>query len=217
MEALKDESLAKLMRDADERTMSEDEKHAAALAQMDRARDALEGGHMFLLNDVSTQLKSLCFRNDARDVAFRKPLAGALAELERLSTLNETLTAAAIDAGWMWDLQTAQLVPTGKGLGGGGSAAEAVDDEVEERNRAQEEEGAVAAMEYARSLARSTAQAGRVEGDTTRSNTERGEAELAEPAFAAFARAMRHEEEEAGGDGRDRRHRHHKHRHRHRH
>ena len=37
---------------------------AATLDRMAAAREAMEGGHLFILNGVSTQLKSMCFKQD---------------------------------------------------------------------------------------------------------------------------------------------------------
>ena len=60
--------------------MSEADRSAAALEHMAQAKEAMEGGHLFVLNEVSVQLKSLCFRNDASDLANRKPLTKAAAQ-----------------------------------------------------------------------------------------------------------------------------------------
>ena len=77
---------------------------------MERAKEAMEGGHTFLLNDIRTQLKSMCFRNDGTHADaieapnVRAPLQKALAELERHAALNETLRARALSEGYSWDL-----------------------------------------------------------------------------------------------------------------
>ena len=83
------------------------------LAHMTASRGAMEGGHLHLLNGVSTQLKSMCFRQDTRDVSLRMPMLLALSELERLRSRNQSLKAQAMQEGWEWHLSSARLVPAG--------------------------------------------------------------------------------------------------------
>ena len=88
--------------------MSEEDRAAAALKHLDKAKEAMEGGHLFVLNEVATQLKSMCFREDShKEIPFRSELQRALVELERLSTRNEALKAKALREGWQWDLASA--------------------------------------------------------------------------------------------------------------
>jgi hypothetical protein len=210
--------------------MSEEDRSAAALRHMAEARDAMEGGHLFVLNEVSVALKSLCFRQDSSDITLRKPLATALAELERLSILNDALKAKALDEGWAWDLASAQLFPSGNGKRGAtgsmparaDSAAAQVDCEMDPalKNEAaleRRDEESVEAMEFARMLARGDSHIGvpGAAGNSQRStgactattHTDRDDANGASSrvsSFAAFARAMALDEvaaEPTGGGG----------------
>ena len=112
---------------------TEKERTEEALGHIERAKDALMGGHMYVLNDVRTQLKSLCFRQDGQHTSsakLRQPLQLALAELEKHAALNDLLRQKARSEGWLWDLGTGELLhasakgaPTEGGEGLVGAAA----------------------------------------------------------------------------------------------
>ena len=179
--------------------LSAEDKAAAAIKHMEAAKEAMEGGHLFVLNEISTQLKSLCFRQDGGDLPIRPSLHSALMELERLSSQNDQLKAKALKEGWMWDLASGQLLPSGKGRKGGGGvgeggAAAEIDAEIKGEQaarakraaeREQEEEATLDALAQARNLARGGA-AGPV-GASAMSDS---------AAFAAFQRAMAADDEE---------------------
>ena len=99
----------------DEAELTNVERAERALQHIAKGREAMEGGHTFVLNEVRTQLKSLCFRHDAENAHahggpnVRPPLQAALTELERHAALNDALKARALREGWVWDLQSAQL------------------------------------------------------------------------------------------------------------
>ena len=98
-----------------ERSFSK-QKHSASekqqtINEMARSKGAMEGGHLFILNGVSTQLKSMCFRQDARDASVRMPIQAAISGLDRLRVLNESLKERARRDGWEWHLGSNTLVP----------------------------------------------------------------------------------------------------------
>lgn len=114
---------AEAARQAQREANAEAERTLEELAQ---TRGAMEGGHLFILNGVSTQLKSMCFRQDTRDPSTRTPIQTALAELERLRALNDALKARAHQEGWEWHLGSAQLLPAAiTAADGSGGAAPA--------------------------------------------------------------------------------------------
>ena len=98
-----------------ERSFSK-QKHSASekqqtINEMARSKGAMEGGHLFILNGVSTQLKSMCFRQDTRDASVRMPIQAAISGLDRLRLLNESLKERARRDGWEWHLGSNTLVP----------------------------------------------------------------------------------------------------------
>jgi hypothetical protein len=98
-----------------ERSFSK-QKHSASekqqtLNEMARSKGAMEGGHLFILNGVSTQLKSMCFRQDTRDASVRMPIQAAISGLDRLRLLNESLKERARRDGWEWHLGSNTLIP----------------------------------------------------------------------------------------------------------
>ena len=99
----------------EERSFSKQEHSASekkrTLNEMARSKGAMEGGHLFILNGVSTQLKSMCFRQDARDASVRMPIQAAISGLDRLRVLNESLKERARRDGWEWHLGSNTLVP----------------------------------------------------------------------------------------------------------
>ena len=200
--------------------MSEEDRAAAALKHLDKAKEAMEGGHLFVLNEVATQLKSMCFREDShKEIPFRSELQRALVELERLSTRNEALKAKALREGWQWDLASGSLLWTGKTakVGGVEGAAADVDEAMrpelqkmadEEARRAKEEEEKMEAISLARSLARG---AGADPNEGFYANADLTQLR----SFAAFQRAMGQDGDETGdrtgksrGDGGKHRHKH---------
>ena len=90
---------------------SRDVASRSTLNEMARSKGAMEGGHLFILNGVSTQLKSMCFRQDARDASVRMPIQAAISGLDRLRVLNESLKERARRDGWEWHLGSNTLVP----------------------------------------------------------------------------------------------------------
>ena len=99
----------------EERSFSKQEHSASekkrTLNEMARSKGAMEGGHLFILNGVSTQLKSMCFRQDARDASVRMPIQAAISGLDRLRVLNESLKERARRDGWEWHLGSNTLIP----------------------------------------------------------------------------------------------------------
>jgi hypothetical protein len=98
-----------------ERSFSK-QKHSASekqqtINEMARSKGAMEGGHLFILNGVSTQLKSMCFRQDTRDASVRMPIQAAISGLDRLRLLNESLKERARRDGWEWHLGSNTLIP----------------------------------------------------------------------------------------------------------
>jgi len=96
------------------------------LNELSDTRGAMEGGHLFILNGVSTQLKSMCFRQDTRDPQVRTPMQMALVELDRLRALNEALKGRAREDGWEWHLGSGQLLPAAHAGREGGAHAHAL-------------------------------------------------------------------------------------------
>jgi len=92
------------------RDLAAKEAAERADAEVVRTREAMEGGHLFILNSVSTELKSFCFRQDTRDLS-NKSGAELLAQLERLRVLNEELKTRARQEGFDWHLGSATLLP----------------------------------------------------------------------------------------------------------
>ena len=206
--------------------MSEEDRAAAAMKHMERAREAMQGGHLFVLNEVATQLKSLCFRHDAAGgMPLRQATQAAMAELERLAAVNEALKSRALDEGWQWDLSTAKLHPTGRGakVGAHDGLAADVDAHVrpeldqaarQAKARAAHEEQTLEALGLARSLAKATG-ADPADVDATAADLDQLRS------YAAFQRAMAVDTAAAATNGgaaaagskhKHKHHKHHKHR-----
>ena len=100
----------------DDANLTEEQRQKKMVEHIAKAREALEGGHNFVLNEVRVSLKSMCFRQDGSGQGggehvpnVRGPLQVALAELEKHSALNDALRARALKANWVWDLSSGQL------------------------------------------------------------------------------------------------------------